>query len=323
MPRSFNIQNKIGLLGACLALAGADAQAGPPWRVDGGFPTNWSTLTVETRTLGQNLHFLHASGGNSLALSGPDGTVLVDPELAPAAPRLLAALQKIGADDVRFVIDTHYHSDHSGGNAFFRRRGAIVIAQASARARIAAGGHSIYWNQTSPPGAPDALPTLTFDRRIDLHVNGEDITIFHDDPSHTDTDSIVYFHHANVVHMGDVFLTRLYPYVDVPAKGTIDGYFPVLDRVLAMIDDRTIVIPGHGTPSNKAGLQAWRDMLKIVRDRVAGRIVEGQSLQQILAAHPSCEYDDLWASNRVGPDDFVVMIYQSLTGKRLDWQPKR
>jgi cyclase len=316
--RAFNAAASALLV--CLSIP---AFAGPPWKVDDGFPTDWPTVQVKVTQLTSHLYLLHGSGSNTVASIGPDGTLLVDSEFAPVAPKLKLALDALGAKPVRVVIDTHYHPDHSGGNGAFSRDGAIVVAQENTRARLLASQYSYYWGRANNPPPPESLPTMTFDRALTLHFNGEEIKLIHNRPAHTDTDAIVYFRSSNVVLMGDLFLMGLYPYIDIQARGTIDGYFPALDEVLDMIDDKTKVVPGHGPVADRAQLKAYRDMLKTVRDRVAGQVSQGASLEQIIASHPSQEFDDAWASNRVGPEGFVAMIYQSLTGKRFEWQPEQ
>jgi cyclase len=309
----------------CLAAASLPllnlGAAGPPWKIAGGFSMDWEHVTIEVRPLAKNVYFLHGSGGNTVALLGPDGTLLVDTEFGPVAPKLKAALGGLGAGPTRYVISTHFHSDHTGGNPFFRKEGAVLIAQSQCRARLLQGEFSPYWGHFSPATPAEDAPTLTFENTLTLYFDGEEVTASHLQPSHTDGDTVVYFKNANVVHMGDIYINGLYPYVDVGAKGTIDGYFPVLDGVLSKTDAKTIVIAGHGPVSNRAELQAYRDMLWTVRNRVAALISQGKSFEEILAARTSREYDDAWASDRVGPEGFAVMIYQSLTGRHLDWHP--
>jgi len=294
---------------------------GPPWKIAGGFSMDWEHVTIEVRPLAPNVYFLHGSGGNTVALLGPEGALLVDTEFGPVAPKLKAALASLGAGPTRYVISTHFHSDHTGGNAFFRREGAVLIAQAQCRARLLEGEFSPYWGHFSPATPAEDAPTLTYENSLTLYFDGEEVTASHLQPSHTDGDTVVYFKKANVVHMGDIYINGLYPYVDTGAKGTIDGYFPVLDDVLSRTDAKTIVIAGHGPISNRAELQAYRDMLWTVRNRVAALLAQGKSLEEIIASRPSREYDDAWASDRVGPDGFAVMVYQSLTGRHLDWHP--
>jgi glyoxylase-like metal-dependent hydrolase (beta-lactamase superfamily II) len=307
-------------LSAGLALQDSRAAASP-WKVAGGFSTDWDHLKVEVRPLAPNVYFLHGSGGNTVALVGPDGTLLVDTEFSQVAPKLRAALVGLGAGPTRYVISTHFHGDHTGGNAFFRREGAVLIAQTQCRARLLESEYSAYWGHSSPATPVADAPTLTFENSLVLHIDGEEVTASHLQPAHTDGDTVVYFKKANVVHLGDIYINGLYPYVDVGSKGTIDGYFPVIDDVLARTNSKTLVIPGHGPVASHSELQAYRDMLWTVRNRVAALVAEGKSLEEIIAARPSREFDESWASDRVGPDGFAVMIYQSLTGRRLDWHP--
>ena len=305
-----------------LALASARSWAAtPPWKVAGGFSTDYEHLTIEVKPLSKNVYFLHGSGGNTAALLGPEGTLLVDTELAAVAAKLKAALDTLKAGPTRYVITTHYHSDHAGGNSLFRKGGAVLIAQEQCRARLIQSQVILYGGWVSPAIPEEEAPTMTFSRILTLYFNGEEVTAMHLQPSHSDGDAVVYFKHANVVHLGDIYINGLYPIIDIGAKGTIEGYFPVIDEVLSRIDDRTIVIPGHGPVSNKRELQFYRDMLWTVRNRVSALVAQGKSLEEVIAARPSQEFDEAWASDRVGPDGFAAMVYQSLTGRRLQWRP--
>jgi cyclase len=158
---------------------------------------------------------------------------------------------------------------------------------------------------------------ITYDQSMTLHFNGEDVLLFHNVPAHTDGDTVVYFTKSNVVHMGDLYINGLYPIIDLSSKGTIEGYFPIIDRVLGMINDQTKVIPGHGPVATKKDLQFYRDMLATIRDRVKGMIAQGKTLAEITAANPSKEFDANWASDRVGPAGVTKMIYESLAGPAL------
>jgi cyclase len=306
---------------AAINFPATPAFAGPPWKVSGGFSTDWQGLQIEVSPLAPHVYLLHGSGGNTVASIGPDGTLLVDPEFVPVAPKLKQALGLLGAGPVRYVLATHYHPDHTGGNEAFARDGAIIVAQEKARNRLLQRQYSHYWARWTEPVPPAAAPSLTFDHTLTLQFNGEEVKAIHNRPAHTDSDAIVYFKTSNVVHMGDIFLTDLYPYIDIGADGTIDGYVPVIDEVLGMIDDTTKVVPGHGAVATRADLKAYRDMLLTVRQRVAAQVAQGASLEQVIASRPSREFDEERASDRVGPEGFVAMVYQSLTGQRLDWQP--
>jgi cyclase len=298
---------------------GVRAQQATKPRIADGFSTDWDNLTIDVRELAPGVYLLHGSGGNTLASIGPDGTLLVDAEFAQVVPKLKAALAKLHAAPAKYVISTHYHGDHTGANAAFHEDGATIIAQENCRLRMTQSRYSGMTGKTSPPAPVASLPTLTYDRRLTLEFNGEEIEAFYKQPSHTDGDSIVYFHHANVVHMGDVFVNNLYPYIDLGAHGTINGYFPVIDEVLGRIDEQTQVVPGHGPLATKKELKAYRDMLQTVRDRVAAQIAAGKTLEEILASGPTREFDAQYATDRVDGNGFVVAVYQSLTGKRMDF----
>ncbi len=286
---------RISLLAALVILGGlidmgggarSYAQDAKP-RVADGFSTDWEHLTIDVRELAPGVYLLHGSGGNTLASIGPDGTLLVDSEFAQVAPKLKAALAKLQAGPVKYVISSHYHGDHTGANEAFHEDGATIVGQENCRLRMTQSRYSGMTGKTSPPAPAASWPTLTYANKLTLYFNGEEVEAFYKQPSHTDGDSVVYFHHANVVHLGDVFVNNLYPYIDLGANGTIDGYFPVIDAVLARIDDKTQVVPGHGPLATKADLKAYRDMLQTVRDRVAVQIAEGKTLEEILASRPT------------------------------------
>ncbi|MDE1161249.1 MAG: MBL fold metallo-hydrolase [Acidobacteriaceae bacterium] len=305
-----------------LPVALASAQTAPqpsPWKVSTGFSTDWQHLTETVTPLAPGVSLLHASGGNTLVLTGTDGTLLVDTSFPQVAPVLQAKLKEMGVTPVKYVIDTHYHGDHSGAAGPFHLAGATLIAQDNARARLANPQKNPQRTQAAAPA--DRIPDLTYSHDMHLYFDGEVIELQHLVPAHTDGDSIVYLEHANVVHLGDVFINGMFPYIDVNGGGNIDGYFPVIDAVLARCNAQTKVIPGHGDVTDKARLRFYRDMLKTVRDRIAAEVAKGATLEQIIASHPSQEFDKEWASNRITPADFAAMVYQSLTGKRMDWKP--
>jgi cyclase len=307
---------------AAVLVCGTMAQAQTP-RIADGFSTDWEHLTIDVKELAPHVYLLHGSGGNTLASVGPDGTLLVDTEFEQVAPKLKAALTKMQAGQVKYVISSHYHGDHTGGNGAFHADEATIIGQDNCRLRMTESRYSALSQKTSPPAPMANWPTVTYEKKLTLYLNGEEIEAAHSQPAHTDGDTIVYFHHANVVHLGDVFVNNLYPFIDIAAKGNVDGYFPVIDEVLSRIDDKTQVVPGHGTLATKTQLKAYRDMIKTVRDRVATGVAKGMSLEEILATHPTREFDAQYATDRIGGPMFVGMVYQSLTGKRMDWHASK
>ena len=283
------------------------------WKVASGFSMDWPSVQIEQTRLADHVYFLHGSGANMCVSTGPDGIVLVDCEFAQMSDKIKAAITQLQPGPVRFLIDTHFHLDHSGGNADFARDGTVIIGQDHVRDRL---GHppASFFGDPPPASPPLAMPLITYDRSMTLHCNGEDILLFNEGVAHTDTDTVVYFPKSNVVHMGDIYINGLYPIIDLHARGTIEGYFPIIDRVLGMINDGTKVIPGHGPIATKKELQFYRDMLATIRDRVKSMIAQGKTLAEITAANPSREFDADWASDRVGPEAVTKMIYESLAG---------
>jgi cyclase len=314
------LQIAVGML--CAMPAAGTIHAQQP-RIADGFSTDWDHLKIDVKQLAPNVYLLHGSGGNTIALIGPDGTLLVDSEFAQVAPKLKAALAKLNAGNVRYVISTHYHGDHTGANAAFHAEGATIIGQENCRLRMTESHYSAMTGTTSPPAPAASVPTVTYDKKLTIFLDSEEVEAAHKQPAHTDGDTIVYFRHANVVHLGDVFVNNLYPYIDLDANGTVDGYFPVIDEVLSRIDDKTQVIPGHGAIATKQELKAYRDMIQTVRDRVAAGVASGKSLDEILASKPTHEFDAQYATDRVDGDGFATMVYESLTGKRVDWRHAR
>ncbi len=299
----------VGLLGVFFLGGVFPATAG--WKVASGFSMDWPSVQMEQTRLADHLYYLHGSGANMCVSTGPDGIVLVDCEFTQMSDKIKAAIAQLQPGPVRFLIDTHFHMDHSGGNADFARDGTVIIGQDHVRDRLSHPPVS-FFGGAPPPAPPQAMPLITYDRSMTLHCNGEDVLLFNEGVAHTDTDTVVYFPKSNVVHMGDIYINGLYPIIDVHARGTIEGYFPIIDRVLGMINDDTKVIPGHGPVATKRELQFYRDMLATLRDRVKSMIAEGKTLAEITAANPSREFDADWASDRVGPEAVTKMIYESL-----------
>lgn len=282
------------------------------WKTATGFSTDFAHVPIETIKLTDHLYFLHGSGGNMVVSVGTDGTLLVDSEFPPMAPRIMEAIAKIRPGPVRFLVDTHWHIDHSGCNSAFMKTGTTVIGQDNVRARLLGMKKDWYFDLPVPDVGRAGAPLITYDRRMTLNMNGEDVLLFHDGPAHTDGDTVIYFPKSNVIHLGDVYINGLYPIIDLGSGGTIEGYFVTINHALSLINDQTKVIPGHGSIATKKELTAYRDMLMTIRDRVKALISQGKSLKEIVAANPSKEFDADWASDRVGPAAVTKMIYEAL-----------
>ena len=253
------------------------------------------------------------AGGNVGVSVGDDGVFVIDDELAPMTPKLKAALGALSKKPVRFLVNTHWHFDHTGGNPALAAAGAIIVAHDNVRKRLSVDQFIEFMGQkmTFPAVAPAALPVVTFSEDVTLHLNGDDIHVFHVPPAHTDGDAIVHFKKANVIHMGDTFITISYPLLDIHNGGVFPGFITAADMVLAVSDDATKIIPGHGQVSSKADLKAWRDMLVVIRDRIGKLLAAHKSLDDIKAAKPTAEFDAKWGHTMVSGDQLVEFVVKT------------
>jgi len=273
---------------------------------------DFSKVEVKTVPVAGSVSMLQGSGGNIAVLVGPEGVLVVDDEYAPLVPKILTAIGKLSSKPVRFVVNTHWHGDHTGGNAGLGAEGAVIVAQDNVRKRMSTEQFNAFFKRTTPPSPAIALPIVTFAEGVRFYLDGEDIEVTHIGPGHTDGDSTVWFHKANVIHLGDNFFNGLYPFIDGASGGSIDGTVTALEGVLGRIDDQTKVIPGHGPLGTKADLKRFHDMLATVRDRVRQAIRDGKTQDQVLAMKPSAEFDAVWGGGFLKPNDFVTLVYALL-----------
>jgi len=252
------------------------------------------------------------AGGNVGVSSGNDGVFIIDDELDTMTPKLQAELGKLSKQPVRFVLNTHWHADHTGGNPAFGGSGAVILAHDNVRIRLSAAELEKAKDKVvAKPGA--GLPVVTFAQDVTLHLNGDDVHAFHVPPAHTDGDVVVQFTKANVVHTGDLFVIPGYPFVDLDSGGNFEGFIGAADAILAVCNDQTQIIPGHGKISRKADVQAWRDRLEQIRQRVAKLIKQGKTLEQAIAAKPTADLDEKAGSGFISPDKIVEAAYKSVT----------
>lgn len=273
-------------------------------------------VEIEATSLGSGLHILTGAGGNLGVSVGPDGIFLVDDQYAPLTPKIKAAVAKLGEGPIRFVLNTHWHGDHTGGNENLAGEGALIVAHENVRERMSSEQFMAAFDRRVPASPPAALPVVTFDTGVTFHVNGQEIHAFHVDPAHTDGDAVVHFREANVLHMGDTYFSGMYPFFDLSSGGDFDGLIAAVEKVLPLCDDATKIIPGHGPLSGRQELVAYRDMLLAVRTSVQAGIDSGQTLEQIVAARPTAELDSAWARGFIKPDVLVKMVHASLTRAR-------
>lgn len=267
---------------------------------------------VESTEVGPGIYMLTGLGGNLGASVGADGVFLVDDQYAPMSDKIIAAVAKLSDRPLRFVLNTHWHDDHSGGNENLGKAGALLVAHDNVRVRMSAEQVLEALGRTVPPSPPGALPVVTFTDSVTFHLNAQTIHAFHVPPAHTDGDALVHFQEADVVHMGDIFFHRMYPFIDVASGGSVDGMIGAVERVLAMAGDDTAIIPGHGPLATKADLATYRDFLVTVRGRVAKLIADGEDLEAIIASAPTAEWEAAWGGGYFKAPAFIGFVYDSL-----------
>ena len=271
---------------------------------------NMDAVQITAQEIRPGVSVLFGSGGNIGVSHGEDGTLIVDDQFAPLVPKIQAAIAGLGASPVKYLVNTHWHFDHAGGNEPFGRAGAIIVAQTRVRDRLAAGG--LVAGNTSPPAPKEALPVVTYDRGLSFHLNGDTIDVVHTGGGHTDGDSVIYWRKANVLHTGDMMMKGAgFPFVDLSSGGNVQHLIVSLDQMIAMTDADTVVIPGHGPLATRADLIAWRGMIATAVERVSALKTAGRTLDQAKAAKPVAGLAD--TSNSFFPEDqFVEAIWGSL-----------
>jgi cyclase len=273
---------------------------------------DFSAVQIETQQVGNGLYMLIGSGGNIALSTGPDGSVLVDTQFAPLNEKIVAAVRAAGGGDVKYVINTHWHFDHTGGNEPLGKGGAVIIAHNNVLVRMSTEQFLAAMDRREPPAPAPARPVVTFPSRMTFHLNGNVVNVVHVDNAHTDGDSIVHFTNANVIHTGDTYMKDVYPFIDVSSGGSIDGFIRSSAAVLARSDANTKIIPGHGALANKADMQRFHDMLVKVRGNIQTLIEQGKTEDEVFAAKPTAEFDEAWGQGFMNPEQFTRFAYQSL-----------
>lgn len=297
------MQTRLALLAAALLAApgAARAQQQP----------DWNAVQIRPIRITQNLYLLVGQGGNIGLSVGDDGAFIVDDQFAPLSMKIKAAIAQITDKPVRFVVNTHWHGDHTGGNENFGNDGAMIVAHDNVRRRMdPAMFKDVVGRTQAAPRA--ALPVITFGSDATFHWNGETIRAIHVPASHTDGDAVIHFVGADAIHMGDTFFNGRYPFVDVASGGSINGMIASSNAVLAIARPSTRILPGHGEVASIRELTAYRDMLVSVRDRVKAMRDRGMTEEAVIAAKPTADLDAVWGQN---PDRFVQAVFQSLPAR--------
>lgn len=270
-------------------------------------------VQVVLTKIGSDFYAIDGQGGRMGALVGPDGIFMVDAQSAAIADRIVAELRKVSQEPIRFLVNTHVHADHTGGNANYAKLGATLIARPRLRERLAkpaapAGG------APAPAVDPKSLPALTYDVQMTMYMNGEAIELIPLPRAHTDGDTALRFPKVNVLMTGDVFRATGYPNIDLANGGSLVGIVAALDKLVELAGPETKVLPGHGPISDRAALAAHRDMVKVMRDRVAALVAEGKTREQVLAAKVTADYDEKVGNAAGSADRFVGQLFDSLRG---------
>lgn len=279
------------------------------------FAQEMEDAEIETVDVAPGLYMLVGRGGNIGVAVGPEAVFLIDDQYAPLTDKIRAAVSELSDAPIRFVLNTHWHGDHTGGNENLGEAGALIVSHHNVRKRMSVDQFIEGYGLEVPASPEEALPIVTFGDDISFHLNGDEIHAYHVAAAHTDGDAVVVFREVNAVHMGDTYFSSGYPFIDVSSGGSIDGVIEAVRGVLDVIDDDTRVIAGHGPLSDKEGLQAYHDMLVEVRAAVAAEIAAGKGREAVIATKPTASHDARWGNSFIEPDQFVGIVYDDLAGK--------
>lgn len=272
-------------------------------------------MNIKTIQLTDRLYVLEGAGGNVAVYVWEDGVLLIDDKVAPATAQVKAAVAAITSKPIRFVVNSHWHRDHSGGNEALASDGSVVVAHENVRKRMSVESFIAVFDRKVPASPPKALPIVTFTRDVTFHLGGEEVSVIHVEPAHTDGDSFVRFRKANVLHLGDCYLNGSFPVIDFSNGGTFTGTIAAADTALGMLDARTRIIPGHGAVANEQDVRQWREMLVTIHERVKKSVAAGRSLEQVKAERPTKEWDARFPNSFVTSDHVVEEAYRAATAR--------
>jgi cyclase len=277
---------------------------------------DFSKVEIKVEKVADGIYMLTGAGGNIGVSAGEDGIVIVDDQFAPLVLKIQAALKGIADKPVRFILNTHYHFDHTGGNQGFGKGGSTIVAHENVRKRLAQGYTIKRFKVTEPPASKEALPVITFDKTATVHLNGEDIRAIHFPNGHTDGDSVIFFPTANVVHMGDDFFNGMLPFVDLDAGGSVLGYIQAMEGVLKQTNQDTKLIPGHGPLATTDDARKYVAMLKETRALVADAVGKKMTPEQMKANKILAKFEEQYGKGFIKTDDWIDMLYADITQKK-------
>jgi cyclase len=297
---------------AMLLGGAAAAQQAPPAAPP---PVDFSKVEIKTTDLGDKVYMLEGQGGNVTVAVANDGIIMVDGEFAPLHDKIKAAIATVSPLPIKYLINTHFHGDHTGGNEPFARDGAVIVADPNVKARLAAGTTNGLTGAKVPPAPADALPTRTYTNSTRIVLKGRVAELKHIPNAHTDGDTSVWFKTANVLSTGDTFTNRRYPNIDFANGGNIKGMIAATDVYLQLVNAKTRIVPGHGPIADKTALMDYRTMLITARDRMAKLVKDGKNEDEVVAAKPFADLDAKWAPTELAGKNFIRVVYHSLTEK--------
>jgi glyoxylase-like metal-dependent hydrolase (beta-lactamase superfamily II) len=297
------------LLLAGSALAQQPPAAAPP-------PPDFSKVEIKTTDLGDNIYMLEGQGGNITVAVAKDGIIMVDGEFAPLHDKIKDAISTVSNQTIKYLINTHFHGDHTGGNAPFAKDGVTIVAEVNVKNRLAGGTTNGLTGVKTPPASPDALPSKTYTGSYHIRLRGRVADLKHIENAHTDGDTYVWFKTANVLSTGDTFTNGRYPNIDFANGGNIKGMIAAADAYLKLVNAKTRIVPGHGPMADKAALMEYRTMLVTARDRMAKLVKEGKSEDDVVAAKPFADLDAKWAPTELASKNFIRVVYHSLADKK-------
>lgn len=302
----FVSQGIAALLGISMASIGSTAIAQDQ---------DFSKVEIETVPVAENIYMLTGEGGNIGVAVGKDAVLLVDDQYAPLTEKIEAAVAEISDRPIQFLINTHWHFDHSGGNENLGNSGVVIVAHDEVFSRMSTEQTIEAFQLTVPPSPTAALPQITFNDTATFHLDGQTVHGFHVESAHTDGDTVIHFPQANVIHTGDTYFNGIYPFIDTSSGGSIAGMIRASEKILALTGNDTKIIPGHGPLSNRSELEAFRQMLIDVKLKTEQAIAKGLSLEEFIASNPTADFDATWGKGFLKPKDFQTIVYQDLAEK--------
>jgi cyclase len=305
---------RVAVIATMMALAGPASAQTPP-AASPPPPPDFSKVEIKTTALGDNVYMLEGQGGNITVAVAEDGIIMVDGQYAPLHDKIKAAIEAISKQPVKYLINTHYHGGHTGGNELFAKDGVTIIAETNVKNRLATGTSNGLTGVKTPPAPPGALPSKTYTKMFKIRLKGRVADLEHIENAHTDGDTYVWFKTANVLSTGDTFTNDRYPNIDFANGGNIRGMIAATDAYLKLSNARTRIVPGHGPLADKALLTEYRTMLVTARDRMTKLVKEGKSEDDVVAAKPFADLDAKWAPTELASKNFISVVYHSLADK--------